>query len=165
MILVSQPPQLYRHARDLSHECGPYQLRAALNMFGKDAEPEDLYYSHAHRQRDWSLPWLMPGILARHGIRASWRFWPRARFTERKLTMLALDRPVLYVVNSILGSGRLHWISSWGHDPATDEFLVYDSQAPEASGTHGNTRYSTELLLSRLPWRGTFALTIEGENH
>lgn len=165
MIEVSCRPERYRQALDFHHECGPYQLRAVLNAFGKDALPEELYHSSAHQRRDWSLPWLMPRVLGRYRIKADWHFWPRSSFKERKLAMFALDRPVLYVVNSILGTGRLHWLSSWGYDPVVDEFLVYDSQAPEARGTLGNTRYSTELLLSRLPWHSTFALAIKGETH
>ena len=106
----------------------------------------------------------MPAILRRYGIHARWHFWRHTPFKENALATLVRDCPVLFVISSIVkpGSG-LHWISAWGYDDATDEFLCYDSKAPETRDASGNARYSTSLLLSRLPWWGTFALTIEGE--
>lgn len=163
MLLISRRPTLFRHARDFHHECGPYQLRAVLNAFGKDAEPEELYFSPSHRAHDWSLPPFLPSVLARFGIRARWHFWGKERFASRKLETLVKDSPVLFVVNSVRGAGCLHWLSSWGYDSLADKFLVYDSQAPESDNPLGNARYSSPLLLSRLPWRGTFALTIEDD--
>lgn len=161
MVLVSRKPSVFRTAINLHNECGAYQLRAVLNAFGKDAPPEKLYWSDWMRRHDWSLPWLMPSILRRYGIRAHWHFWPRSSFKKHALATLSHDRPILFVIYSILGRGRLHWISAWGYDEATEEFLCYDSKATEASGTPGNIRYATPLLLSHLPWWGTFALTID----
>ena len=158
MITVSPRPEHFRTATQFHNECGPYQLRAALNTFGKDALPEELYYSAAHRRRDWSIPWLMPGILRRYGVTARTHFWLAGSFKKRVLAMLKRDQPVLFVLHSIRGAGRLHWMSIWGYDETTDEFLCYDSQGPEASGTPGNVRYSASLLRSRLPWHGTFVL-------
>ena len=170
MIVVSKRPTLFRTAAHFYNECGAYQLRAVLNAFGKDALPEELYWSDWMRRHDWSLPWLMPAILRRYGIHSCWHFWPRSSLKKRALAELAHDHPTLFVINSIVKpGGGLHWVSAWGYDEATDEFLCYDSKAPGASGSvglpaqAGNTRYSTDLLLSRLPWRGTFALTIKGE--
>lgn len=164
MVIVSHRPALWRRARDLRHECGAYQLRAVLNIVGKDADPAELYHSEWQRRHDWSLPWLMPGILARYGIKADWHFWPRSAFKARALAELARDCPCLFVINSIIKpGGGLHWISAWGYDHATDEFLCYDSKAPELrndSGVAGNARYLTSLLLSHLPWWGTFAVLI-----
>jgi len=164
MVLVSRRPAFFRTAVNFHHECGAYQLRAVLNAFDKDASPEELYYSPSHRHRDWSLPWLMPRILRRYGVKARWHFWPRGSFTRRILAALNRDQPVLFVINSIiLPGGSLHWMSAWGYDPATDEFLCYDSKAPASEGTHGNTRYRADLLTNHLPWWGTFALTIVDE--
>lgn len=160
MLLVSRRPEVFRTAENVHNECGAYQLRAVLNAFGKDAPVEELYHSPAHRKWDWSLPWLMPNVLARYGIRARWHFWSRAVFRNRVVEMLARDMPILIVINSIRGNGRLHWISAWGYDSATDEFLCYDSQAPEVQGTPGNARYAADLITSQLPWQSTFALTI-----
>ena len=53
---------------------------------------------------------------------------------------------------------------AWGYDEATDEFLCYDSKAPEAADTIGNTRYHADLLTSALPWWGTYALTMRHSN-
>lgn len=162
MLIVEPRPELLRSAENLHNECGPYQLRAALNACGKDAPIADLYYSAAHGRRDWSLPWLMPGILARFGVAASWHFWSRRRFAERLKAALKRNEPVLFVIRSIRGLGRLHWISAWGYDESTDEFLCYDSQGPAASGSPaGNVRYGAKLLASRLPFKGTFALEIQ----
>ncbi len=161
MLLVSRRPALFRTAMHFHNECGAYQLRAVLNAFSKDALPEELYHSRAHRRRDWSLPWLMPRILGRYNVKAHMRFWFRSSFKERVIAALTRDRPVLFVIHSIRGSGCLHWIGVWGYDETTDEFLCYDSQAPESRNTLGNARYPTPLLLPRLPWRGTFALIIE----
>lgn len=162
MVLVSKRPEIFRTAINFHHECGAYQLRAVLNANGKDASPHELYWSDWMRRHDWSLPWLMPSILRRYGIKARWRFWWRSAFQTNALAELARDKPLLFVINSIVKPGDgLHWISAWGYDSATDRFLCYDSKAPEASGTPGNTRYSTPLLLSRLPWWGTFAIMIE----
>ena len=166
MIPVSHRPELFRTALNFHNECGAYQLRAVLNMFGRDAPPEEMYWSDWMRRRDWSLPPLMPSILARYDVRAHWHFWPRGSFARRILAALYRDEPILFVINSIVKpGGGLHWISVWGYDKATDEFLIYDSKAPEASGTPGNTRYAASLLHSHLPWFGTFVLSIEGELH
>jgi len=161
MVLISRRPELFRTAIHFHNECGAYQLRAVLNAYGKDALPEELYYSAAHRKRDWSLPPLMLHILARYGIKARMHLWLRHSFKTRALTVLAHNQPVLFVIHSIRGTGCLHWISAWGYDEVTDEFLCYDSQAPESSGTPGNARYPARLLISHLSWWGTFALTID----
>ena len=162
MVLVSRKPLVFRTAVNFHHECGAYQLRAVLNAFDKDASPKELYHSPSHRHRDWSLPWLMPRILAHHGIKAHLHFWLRGSFTRRILAALKREEPVLFVINSIiLPGGSLHWISAWGYDETTDEFLCYDSKAPASEGTHGNTRYRADLLTNHLPWWGTFVLTIK----
>lgn len=160
MVLVSRRPGHFRTAINFCNECGAYQLRAVLNAYGKDALPHELYWSDWMRRHDWSLPWLMPNVLARHGIASTWRFVPRPSLKRHVLAALARDRPVLLVIKSIIQPGEgLHWISVWGYDEATDEFLCYDSKAPEASGTPGNARYHADLLTTSLPRYGTFALT------
>ena len=161
MLLVSRRPEVFHTALNPHNKCGAYQLRAVLNAFGKDASVEELYWSQIHHDRDWSLPPLMPSILQRYGVHARMRIWPHHSFKAHMLAMLAGDKPVLFVIHSIRGTGCLHWISVWGYDETTDEFLCYDSQAPESRESSGNTRYATSLLLSRLPWYGTFALVIE----
>lgn len=165
MLLVSRRPTLFRHAEHFHNECGPYQLRAALNSLGKDALPADLYFRPFDRKRDWSLPYFMPSVLRRFGVKARLHVWLARSFRAHVIAALKRDRPVLFVLNSILGNGRLHWMSIWGYDESTDEFLCYDSQAPEAEGTPGNARYSADLLRARLPWHATATLTIEGTTY
>src|SRR3989344_2139168 len=77
MIVVSKRPTLFRTAAHFYNECGAYQLRAVLNAFGKDALPEELYWTDWMRRHDWSLPWLMPAILRRYGIHSHCRLLPR----------------------------------------------------------------------------------------
>jgi hypothetical protein len=161
MIVVSRIPPVFRTALNAHNECGAYQLRAVLNAFGRDARPEELYWSDWMRRHDWSLPWFMTHILARYSTRSRWHFWLSGSFRKRMLAALEADMPVLFVIHSIRSSGRLHWVSAWGHDPATDEFLCYDSHAPMTEGEVGNMRYGADLLVSRLPWGGTFAVTID----
>ncbi len=163
MIVVSKHPPLFPKADDVHAQCGAYQLRAVLHACGAEAPVSELYYSPKHALRDWSLPWLMPRVLKRHDISARWHFWPRRRTLKAQLvSAIERDQPTLFVINSIRGgTGCLHWISAWGYDEATDEFICYDSQAPTTFGTHkGNTRYSSDLLTASLPWWGTYALLV-----
>ena len=165
MIMVSRRPTIFRTAANFHHECGAYQLRTVVNAFGRDALPHELYWSDWMRRHDWSLPWLMPVILRRYGIRAHWYFWSANSFKKRVFRALGGDQPVLFVIRSIINpGGGLHWISAWGYDEATDEFLCYASKAPEAADTIGNTRYHADLLTSALPWWGTYALTMRHSN-
>ncbi len=165
MILVSKRPEVFPMADDIRRQCGAYQLQAALRAFGKDAPVEELYPSDFYRTRDWSLPWNMPRILDRFGIRANLSFWRGGRFGQKLAEAIEGDRPTLFVINSFQGDGCLHWISAWGHDesPEALEFLCYDSQLPTAHDTHGNARYEAPRLAEALPWRGTFAISIIGD--
>lgn len=162
MILVSKRPEVFPMAEDIHRQCGAYQLQAALRAFGKDAPLEDLYPSDFYRKRDWSLPWNMPRILDRFGIRASVDFWRASRLERKLAEAIERDQPTLFVINSFRSNGCLHWISAWGHDEGAEalDFLSYDSQLPTAYGTHGNARYGTPQLAEVLPWRGTFAVSI-----
>ncbi len=160
MLLVSRQPTLLPHAEHIHNECGPYQLRAVLSAFGKDAPITDLYFNISQRKRDWSLPYFMPAVLRRFGIQARTRFWFAGSFKKRALDALRHDRSVLFVLHSIHGNHGLHWLSIWGYDKMTDEFLCYDSQAGRAEHAPGNARYSASLLARHFPWFGTFAVEI-----
>lgn len=162
MNLVSKTPPVFPFARDLTRECGPHQLQAILRAYGTDAAIEELYLSEAHKERDWSLPWNMPKILERYGVLANMGFWMKPSFADQLTAAIEADRPTIFVVNSIQGDGRLHWLSAWGHDMIENEkqFLCYDSQLPESTNPHGNARYHSTILEQSLPWYGTFAITI-----
>lgn len=166
MVLVSRHPPFFHTADDPRHQCGAYQLRAVLHAFGAEAPVHELYPSRFFSRQDWSLPWLMGRVLARHGIASRLAFWGAPSFAGNLARAIEADAPTLFVINSIRGRGTLHWISAWGHDPDVSEFICYDSQAPTSFGTErGNTRYHADLLTAALPWWGTYALTIESGVH
>lgn len=161
MVLVSRHPPLFRKAEDIRHHCGAWQLKAVAAAFGHEADLSDFFHSPAHYRRDWSLPWLMPRVLERYGIRSRLGFWKRRAFADNLASALGADMPAVFLINSIHGTGRWHWISAWGHDETAEEFLCYDSQVQTAFGTErGNIRYAGAFLASRLPFRGTFAITV-----
>lgn len=141
-------------------ECGPHQIQAVLRTRDKEASIEELYFTDYHREVDWTLPWFVPAILRRHGIRSRMRFWLRRSFAKNLRKRMEAGTTVLIVINSILGRGDLHWISAWGYDAVTDEFLCYDSQAESAESPHGNTRYTGAQLTAALPGFGTFVIEI-----
>jgi hypothetical protein len=153
--------QVWPRARNLLGECGPHQMRAVIvHVHGREIDIEELYVSSLHRTRDYTFPWNVRALLARHGIRSRWLIWWRGSFIKHLKRSLAHGRPVLIVIRSIQGTGCLHWISAWGYDAATDEFLCYDSQVESATSPHGNVRYSPAQLLASLPWRGTSVIEI-----
>ena len=161
MILTSKSPDFFPEAENLHNECGAYQLQAAIRAFGTGVpDIGELYHSEKHRARDWSLPWNMPKILSKYGVLSKMGFWVRPSFSPNLAAHLRADKPSLFVVNSIQGKGDLHWVSAWGFDPSTSEFLVYDSQRPASSEPFGNARYHANLLERHLPFLGTFAVTI-----
>ncbi len=163
MVLVSRHPPFFHKADDPRRQCGAYQLRAVLHAFGAEAPVHKLYSSPLASRLDLSLPWLMPRVLTRHGIASELRYWGVGSFVSNLAGAIEADRPTLFIINSIRGRGSWHWISAWGHDPETSEFICYDSQAPTTFGTErGNTRYHTDQLTTALPWWGTYALTIHG---
>ena len=167
MILTSKSPDFFPEAENFHNECGAYQLQAAIRAYSNKIPPvppvSELYHSDKDRERDWSLPWNMPKILERYGVLAKTGFWVAPSFTPNVIGNLRADKPSLFVVKSIQGLGRLHWMSAWGFDPSTSEFLVYDSQMPQSDARHGNTRYHANLLTRHLPWLGTFGVTILGQ--
>lgn len=147
-------------ARNILAECGPYQLQAVLRTRGIHVPVEELYLLPSFRTRDWSLPWFMPAILRRYGIASRWRYWRLRSFKQSLINALSRGTPVLIVINSIQGTGCLHWISAWGYDEAAEEFLCYDSQAVSVTSPHGNIRYSPLQLLKSLPYRGSFVVEL-----
>lgn len=161
MTRLTKTPQKYHHAERFHNECGPYQIRAILHSLEKDAEPHELYVSDKHRERDWTLPWHAARVFARYGLKARTHFWFRRLLKTHLLWALRRDRPVMFVIRSIHGNRGFHWISAWGYDDTTDEFLCYDSQAPASEGGHGNIRYTITTLKKTLPGFGTFAVVVK----
>src|SRR4051812_19153316 len=113
-------------------ECGPHQLQAVLRVRGKEVTIEELYFTPYHRKVDWTVPWFVPAILRRYGVASRMRFWLQHSFAKNLRHSIENGRPTLIVINSTRGRGDLHWISAWGYDATTDEFLCYDSQAETA---------------------------------
>jgi hypothetical protein len=146
--------------RTIFGECGPHQIAAALRAHGQDVGIDDLYVWPINRHYDVTMPWDPTVVLNRYGIKSRWPFWFENSFLRNLKHALAMGRPVLITILSIQHNSCLHWISAWGYDETSDEFLCYDSQCETVIGNQGNVRYTSKQLVESLPWHGTFVVEI-----
>ncbi len=153
-------------ARPITGHCGAHQMQAILGALGHEAEVNDLYVSRIHRDgfgtgiswdKTYTMPWDIPRVLGRYGIKATTHFTRGARLLPLALACFARKHPLIIDIRSTKDGG-LHWVSVWDYDPERDVFLTYDSQYEDKDGGIGNVEFSPAFLQSRLPFGVLWAI-------
>ncbi|NCS97743.1 MAG: BtrH N-terminal domain-containing protein [Candidatus Pacebacteria bacterium] len=165
----------------LSH-CGAYAVKGILSSMGLDKtnHPKEYHPSLLGRLsgitfgRDY-----YPRILSKYGIKATPKSAIHLSDNEKinllKDLLLKGNPAMLSIGNGYLSNNRYnklqglimgHWITVWGYDNDTEEFLVYDSAVPEneykINLPVGNTTRTYKEMLR--DWKGALLARLVRSN-
>lgn len=150
--------------------CGGFQLKAILSAFGKDNKPDlKSYLSIGTRITGFTLKQLQKAIIS-HDLVTSVKYVTGLSDNEKiKILKECIDKnqPVILAIgygyrkNQAYSNFKRmffgHWISIWGYDNESGNFLIYDSLNKETIENElpaGNLIRSYKEILR--DWQGTF---------
>lgn len=160
----------FNYLNSINLNCGGFQLKAVLSAFGKDTKPDlKSYLSIGTRITGFTLKQLQKAVIT-HGLETSPKYVTGLPDNEKiKILKNCIDKnqPVIlaigYGYRENQGYSKFkrmifgHWISIWGYDDESENFLIYDSlnkKTNENKLPAGNLVRSYKEILR--DWQGTF---------